>query len=210
MRGSEGLLIGLLLMALLLYPACVPQEAAIPPLVRLHVQANSDAPADQALKYRVRDAVLSASKEELLQVETLPEAEQILNRLWPKLQEAAMLAVHSSGFNYPLRMELKESVFPTRRYGDRLYRAGRYNALSILIGDASGQNWWCVLFPPLCFVELSGQPAQPGAIASDSPPFLRSRLLEWWRQSSIRQIFKNSRRGTPGTAPFVPRRSPTA
>jgi stage II sporulation protein R len=188
MRRADSLPAALLLIALLLYgfvPAGSRTDASS--LIRLHVRANSDAPADQALKYQVRNAVLSACREYLYPAQTRPEAEEMLSLLLPKLRETALLAVQGAGFAYQVQVELQDRDFPTRLYGDRLYRAGRYRTLDIAIGEAGGQNWWCVLFPPLCFLETPGEAAQSVTSPPASPPRLKSRLLEWYRRLPGRQ-----------------------
>ncbi|MBS4021080.1 MAG: stage II sporulation protein R [Dethiobacter sp.] len=182
MRASKTLAVGALLLILLLPAGANPRQAEMAPLLRLHVRANSDSPADQALKYHVRNAVLDASAQLLSQVHSAAEAEKLLAEALPDLQDAARAAVIAAGFSYPVSAQLGEYSFPTRLYGDRVYRAGRYRALQIYIGDGYGQNWWCVLFPPLCFVEAGGDGAAPAAGDSYIPPRPRSRLLEWWQR----------------------------
>lgn len=123
------------------------QQRLAEKVVRLHILANSDSEADQALKLRVRDAVLERTEELLRQAEDRAGAEEALRRALPELET---LAETVSG-PYAVRAELTDGVaFPTREYGDLALPAGGYTALRLTIGAGEGRNWWCVVFPPLC------------------------------------------------------------
>ena len=122
---------------------------------RLHVIANSDSTEDQNLKLKVRDELLSymnglskdcGSKEEVIKM-----AEEHID----ELNEIASNVIYDNGFDYSVDVEIGTSDFPTKYYGDIALPAGTYDALKVKIGDASGKNWWCVMFPPLCFVDVS-------------------------------------------------------
>jgi stage II sporulation protein R len=184
MQVSKWAAVAFLLLILLVQTAADTRQpdAASAALFRLHVKANSDSPADQALKYQVRNAVLDACGEFLSHVHSAAEAEELLAAVLPGLRDTAQVVVDAAGFSYPVSAEIGEYSFPTRLYGNQVYRAGSYRALQINIGDACGQNWWCVLFPPLCFVEVAGEGAVPVAGAEYTPPRPKSRLLEWWHR----------------------------
>ena len=128
-------------------------------VVRLHVLANSDSEEDQALKLKVRDAVLEQATEALEGVETREEACRRLTAILPKLEETARAVISTNGYDYSVRAELAETAFPTKDYDGFSLPAGEYLALRVLIGEAAGQNWWCVVFPPLCTAAASGVPA---------------------------------------------------
>ena len=115
-------------------------------VLRFHVLANSDSPEDQAEKMRVKESVLSYMKEELSGTESLEET-----RNWAKNHLHEIEAVAES--SYPVRAEVTTCQFPEKTYGDITFPAGTYEALRIEIGEAKGQNWWCVLYPNLCFVD---------------------------------------------------------
>ena len=119
-------------------------------VVRLHVLANSDAPADQSLKLRVRDRVLQETAPLLAEAGSREEAETALRARLPQLADAARDALSEYGAAYPVTLELREAYFPTRYYDTFALPAGRYTALRVVIGDGAGRNWWCVVFPPLC------------------------------------------------------------
>ena len=140
---------------------------------RLHVIANSDAKEDQDLKYLVRDQLLAhmnvlaknaSSKEEVIEI-----AKQHQN----EFQEIAQKVIKENGFDYPVTIEIGNFAFPTKTYGDISLPAGSYDALRVKIGNASGKNWWCVMFPPLCFVDVSS-----GVVPESSKEVMKSNLSE--------------------------------
>lgn len=122
-------------------------------IIRLHVIAHSDTAEDQALKLKVRDEVLSQIQTSLIPSETLNEAENILDEMIPAIQEIAQHKIQDEGYRYAAHVVLEERYFPAKTYGDLTFPPGTYQALCIEIGDAAGKNWWCVLFPSLCFVD---------------------------------------------------------
>ena len=119
-------------------------------VVRLHVLANSDSEADQALKLQVRDAVLAASAPLVEDCTTQAEAVEALTAHLSDLESAALAVIASEGYDYPVTVLLGEEDYPTRVYESCAFPAGTYVSLRVLIGEGEGQNWWCCLFPPLC------------------------------------------------------------
>ena len=126
-------------------------------VLRLHVLANSDTDEDQALKLKVRDSILSASAPIMEGCETREEAIAALTAAIPTLTSAASETIQREGFDYPVRIELCEEEYPTKSYESFCFPSGEYLSLRVLIGDAAGQNWWCVLFPPLCLSAATDQ-----------------------------------------------------
>ena len=126
-------------------------------VLRLHVLANSDTDEDQALKLKVRDSILSASAPIMEGCETREEAIAALTSAIPTLASAASETIQHEGFDYPVRIELCEEDYPTKSYESFCFPSGEYLSLRVLIGDAAGQNWWCVLFPPLCLSAATDQ-----------------------------------------------------
>lgn len=118
--------------------------------LRLHVLANSDTSEDQALKLRVRDALLVEVAPWLAEVSDVEAVKTTLSAHLPALSACAAAEIQAAGYDYPVRVELQETWFPTREYEGFALPAGDYEALRVLIGEAAGQNWWCVVFPPLC------------------------------------------------------------
>ena len=119
-------------------------------VVRLHVLANSDTEEDQALKLKVRDAVLEVSAPMVEDCATQAEAIDALTAHLSDLETAAAATITAEGYDYPVTVLLGEEDYPTRTYESCAFPAGTYVSLRVLIGDAEGQNWWCCLFPPLC------------------------------------------------------------
>lgn len=119
-------------------------------VLRLHVLANSDSEGDQALKLRVRDAILADAAHLFADCKDREEASAAVSENLPLLQASAERAVAEAGYSYPVRIELGEEEYPTRNYESACFPAGEYLSLRVLIGEGVGQNWWCVLFPPLC------------------------------------------------------------
>ncbi|MBO5898332.1 MAG: stage II sporulation protein R [Clostridia bacterium] len=119
-------------------------------VVRLHVVANSDSERDQAIKLRVRDAVLTLASERLDGCTSRAEAERRLRGMTDELTEVARAELAKQGEQTDVRVELGREEYPTRSYERFCFPAGEYVSLRVLIGEAAGENFWCVLFPPLC------------------------------------------------------------
>ena len=135
------------------------QDELADKVVRLHVLANSDSEEDQALKLQVRDAVLDRAEELLAQTSSRAEAEGKLRGQLLEFERLAEAVVREAGYDYEVTAELTDTEFPTREYEDFTLPAGEYLALRILIGDAAGRNWGCVVFPPLCTAASADVPA---------------------------------------------------
>ena len=119
-------------------------------MIRLHVIANSDAQDDQALKLQVRDAVLAQATDILQQSRDMVDAERKLSLALPAIETAAREKVVAEGYDYAVAARLEQTEFPTKEYDGFSLPAGEYLALRVVIGEGAGQNWWCVVFPPLC------------------------------------------------------------
>lgn len=124
-------------------------------LLRFHVIANGDSAAEQAVKLKVRDAVLARLANELAGAESAEEAKQIALRRQEEIVSVAEGVLCEAGEQDKVRMEVGRFDFPVRMYGDVLVPAGEYEAVRLVIGEGKGKNWWCVLFPPLCVVDVS-------------------------------------------------------
>ena len=124
-------------------------------VVRFHVLANSDTEEDQILKLAVRDRVLQEYGDLLQNCENKEETLQVLEQAQQEICETAMAVVMEAGYDYPVRVSLIREEFPFKKYDDLIFPAGVYDALRIEIGRAEGQNWWCVLYPQMCFVDAT-------------------------------------------------------
>lgn len=122
---------------------------------RLHVIANSDSEEDQNLKYKVRDDLIEYMNTLCKDVTSKEEAIAIASHHQEQFSQIAQNTIAENGFSYPVTVEIGNFSFPTKDYGDVSLPAGYYDALRVKIGEASGKNWWCVMFPPLCFVNVS-------------------------------------------------------
>ena len=121
-------------------------------VIRLHVIANSDSEEDQKLKLKVRDAVLECAEKlfDESRSENIEEARADIEKHMPSLLEAAKNCIVAEGYEYPVEIILGEETYPTKKYEVLAFPSGNYLSLRVRIGDAKGENWWCVLFPPLC------------------------------------------------------------
>lgn len=129
------------------------QEGLAEEVFRFHVLANSDSDADQELKLVVRDGVISYMKANLPEDADKNETVAWVTSHTKELERAAEQIVQNEGFAYSVKASVEKVAFPEKHYGDITFPAGEYEALRILIGEAKGHNWWCVLYPNLCFVD---------------------------------------------------------
>ena len=134
-------------------------------VLRLHVLANSDSEEDQALKLKVRDALLESSSELFDACNTREEAIEKVNESIPNLEAIARSVIEAEGYTYSVSIELGEEVYPTRSYEGFCFPSGSYMSLRIIIGEGEGQNWWCVLFPPMCLSAASTTSAEDAFIS---------------------------------------------
>ncbi|SFI66997.1 stage II sporulation protein R [Thermoflavimicrobium dichotomicum] len=139
----------------------IPEQA-----IRLRILANSDTVQDQWLKRKVRDQVVEEIQSWAAQPRNLDEARKLIGKRIPLFQQIAEQTVRQYGFTYPVKVDFGQVPFPTKLYGEKVYPAGNYEALRITLGKGEGDNWWCVLFPPLCFVDMGSGEAIPKKSAS--------------------------------------------
>ena len=119
-------------------------------VVRLHVIANSDEDADQELKLKVRDAILQEGEDIFINCESKDVAVSRIEENKEKLTNIAENVIESEGYSYSVKIEIGEEEYPTRNYESACFPSGSYTSLRIIIGEGKGQNWWCVLYPPMC------------------------------------------------------------
>ena len=121
-------------------------------IFRLHIIANSNSAEDQAVKLEVRDAVLEYEAENLDAVSAAKTREELITH-GAELLEIIEGVLRSNGFDYGAQMLVGTFPFPDREYNGVLYPAGDYDAFRVILGDGAGENWWCVMFPPLCILK---------------------------------------------------------
>ena len=170
------------------------EEKIYDTVVRLHVLANSDSDEDQAIKLKVRDAILTVTAPLLENCKTQSEAEAVLTAHIEEIRAVAISTLRKNGRSEEVFIELGQEEYPTRSYDSICFPSGEYLSLRVCIGEAEGQNWWCCLFPPLClgsstvsskqaedsFISVGLTPSQYKIITeSDKPVYkLRFKLLE--------------------------------
>ena len=140
---------------------------------RLHVIANSDSKEDQDLKYKVRDSLLEYMNNICKNCSSKEEAISLVEKNEENFKKIAEDTIKSEGYSYTVNINIGNFEFPTKTYGDISLPAGFYDALRVEIGEAKGQNWWCVMFPPLCFVDISS-----GIVPDQSKETMKENLSE--------------------------------
>ena len=138
---------------------------------RLHVIANSDSKEDQNLKYIVRDGILDYINKLSANCSSKEEVILLANENKEELYNIAKKIIEENGYNYDVNISIGNFEFPTKTYGDISFPAGNYDALRVEIGEAKGQNWWCVMFPPLCFVDVTS-----GIVPDESKQTIKDNL----------------------------------
>lgn len=160
-------------------------------LIRLHVLANSDSVKDQELKLKVRDAVIAYLAPYLETAADKAAAKQIVLEHQINLVAIAESVVKRNGENYPVDLQIGMFDFPIKSYGSLVLPAGKYEAVRVLLGKAEGKNWWCVLFPPLCFIDITNAAAIPAKNVTDNKEQqdvkieFRSKIAELWKERTI-------------------------
>ena len=180
-------LISAILLAILVFFPTKREMGIYDKIIRLHVIANSDSEEDQTLKLKVRDAVLEVVSEATGECKSKSEAEAKILASAEKIKEVAEKTLRDNGCNLGATVKLGKEDYPTRQYEDIRLPAGNYTSLRVMIGEAEGQNWWCVLFPPLCrggafkteeFISVGFTPNEVRILTdSDSPKYTLKFLI---------------------------------
>ncbi len=150
---------------------------------RLHIIANSNSDEDQNLKYIVRDKVIEYMSSIKDTVSSKEEVIEIAKSNLSEIQNIASQTIRDNGYTYSVSVEIGNFLFPSKKYGDITLPPGYYDALRIKIGKADGQNWWCVMFPPLCFVDVTS-----GIVPDESKEIMKENLSK----EEFNLISKNS------------------
>ena len=161
-------------------------------VIRFHVVANSDSQEDQAVKLQIRDTVMDYLEPIIGELPTAEEAKAWLQAHLEEIKEIADAVLKQHGFSQTASVSLRQEAFDTRFYDTFTMPAGTYDALRITVGEGQGQNWWCVVFPPLCLASVTEETAATAAAAGlgedqvalitgqDGSYVLKFKLLEWW------------------------------
>ena len=169
------------------------QDALARKMIRLHVIANSDSTDDQALKLQVRDKVLDFTTNVLRRSADMEDAQKQLRTELGRIENIAQREIVAQGYDYPVTAQLTRAEFPLKEYDGFSLPAGEYTALRLVIGDGAGQNWWCVVYPPLCMAsctELEDTALRAGLdgddvqliTEADSGYVLKCRAVELWER----------------------------
>ncbi|SEF38727.1 stage II sporulation protein R [Caloramator fervidus] len=142
-------------------------------IIRFHVIANSDSIEDQSVKLKVRDRILKEFYPMLKDVKDYDESLKILKEDISKVEDIANSVLKENGFNYTAKAYIGKFNFPAKQYGDLVVPPGEYMALRVVLGKGEGKNWWCVMFPPLCFIDITR-----GKIDKESEEILKKALYE--------------------------------
>jgi stage II sporulation protein R len=127
------------------------QQSIATKILRFHILANSDSDEDQTVKIKVRDAVGQMMEEKLSGSNGLSETEQIVEENLDEIVAVAKQTLEENGYHYGATAKLANVEFPVKTYGDYTFPAGEYEALQVTLGEGQGHNWWCVLYPNMCF-----------------------------------------------------------
>ncbi len=163
-----------ILLASLIILLCIGLAGCSESPFRLHILANSNSQEDQNVKLKVRDAVLELTKDGMLECKTKEDAEKYMREHLDEITKTADEVLQQENFDYKAEAVIGKFDFPDKKYGDVVYPAGEYDALRIVLGEGEGDNWWCVMFPPLCIVNMEEKPEEP--VEYDSA------ILEWFEQ----------------------------
>lgn len=192
---------GLALLLLFAVSPAANAENLYDSVIRIHVLANSDSPEDQETKLFVRDRLLAYAQKHLT-AKSLREAKEEVTAKIPEMEREAETCLREQGVEMPVSITLTEEYYPTRVYDTLSLPAGRYLSLRVLIGKAEGQNWWCILFPPLCLsssakaedalAEVGMEEENVKTVVQDGTRYeLRFRILELLEETKekIRRLF---------------------
>lgn len=139
--------------------------------LRIHIRANSNSQIDQSVKYKVKDSIVDYLTPWLCGVKTKQQAIEVVNKEKVNMQNIGKKVLKENGFNYSVNVKIANEYFPTRTYNNTTLESGYYDAVIVELGDAVGDNWWCVMYPPLCFV---------GKNTNENKITFKSRLSNWF------------------------------
>lgn len=140
--------------------------------LRLHIRANSNSSVDQSVKYEIKEDLVGYLTPYLCNVASKDNAIDCINALKDNIVNRCLKILRSRGFNYSVNVKIANEYFPTRTYSNTTLESGYYDAVIIELGTAEGDNWWCVMYPPLCFVNKNENNTQIN---------FKSKIVEWFQ-----------------------------
>lgn len=164
-------------------------------IIRFHIRANSDKEEDQALKLKIRDEVLKEMGDKFKDTSSLEESRKIIMANMEEMKYITEKVIEEEGKDYEVKVTLGQDKFPTRKYGNLVLPSGEYETLLITLGEGKGQNWWCVMFPPLCFVDITHSVAynlekELGVTLEEEQPTLK---LKWKTVELLKKMKKEKK-----------------
>ncbi|OPJ63403.1 stage II sporulation protein R [Clostridium oryzae] len=166
------------------------QKSISSKIIRFHVLANSDTIEDQQLKIKVKNKIINYLQPRLEHSRSINESRRILMKNDDRVKAIAEKVIRKNGYSYSVRTELAKENFPVKSYGAITLSQGRYEAYRVLIGKASGQNWWCVMFPPLCFVDVTKGEVEEKKSERELGKVLNKKEMEYVEGNDIHLRFK--------------------
>ena len=145
----------LLVCVMAIATGCSSNQTQNTAVVRIHIRANSNSEEDQNVKYVVREKVIEYVTPLLIDADTVDRAKEILNMHLSEIKRVADIVLKDNNFDYDSSVKLNNEFFPTRSYSGKVFEADYYDALIVNLGTGAGDNWWCVVYPPLCFSECN-------------------------------------------------------
>ena len=170
-----GVVVGLILVVLglvLVLPGGERKTVSEYDYLRIHIRANSNSAVDQNVKYQIKDDIVAYLTPYLSEVKSKEEAVEIVEEHSSELEKICVDKLKSLGFNYSANVKITNEYFPTRTYVNTTLESGYYDAVIVELGEAEGDNWWCVMYPPLCFVNNFENSMQIN---------FKSKILEWFK-----------------------------
>lgn len=155
----------------------IPDEA-----VRLRILANSDSKKDQEMKRKIRDEVNAQILTWVHDLTSFEEAKKVIQKNMPEVEKTVADILKEEKKSVSYKVEFKKSKFPTKAYGNIIYPAGTYETVLITLGEGEGANWWCVLFPPLCFLDFSTGQIKEDLFEEEAPVEVKFAIVEWVKQ----------------------------
>lgn len=150
-----GMVVIVSLISILAYSSKKTTDTLSNEMIRFHVVANSDTIEDQLLKQQVKDEIIEYMQPLLKESKSIDETRKIINKSLTKIKSVAQEVVRKYGKGYKIYVNLDKANFPTKAYGDVVLPAGEYEACRVIIGEGKGENWWCVMYPPLCYIDAA-------------------------------------------------------
>lgn len=160
-------------------------------LIRFHIRANSDSKEDQDLKLKIRDEILEKMADKFFGIKSLREGREVINENMEEMKRIAENIVKGENKDYEVDINLGIDRFPTRKYGNLVLPTGDYETLLITLGEGKGENWWCVMFPPLCFIDITHSVAKDAEKELDSISEEEPTLKLKWKILELLDKLKN-------------------